>query len=82
MSVSAMLLHRMLIKAEGRGWKASSTTCGDPGRELTQTAQQGVGPLGCNLLSNQIVNADSRGNPNAHESPHYSPTGHQKDHHG
>jgi hypothetical protein len=82
MSASAMLLHRMLIKTENRGWKAPATTCGDPGRELTQTASQGVGPLGWNSLQSQIVNTDSRGNPNANESPHYSPTEHQKDHHG
>ncbi len=82
MSASAMLLHRMLIKTENRGWKAPATTCGDHGHELTQTAPQGVGPLGYNLLPNQIVNADSRGNPNALESPHYSPTEHQKDRNG
>jgi hypothetical protein len=82
MSASAMLLHRMLITTENRGWKAPVTSCGDPGPELTQTAPQGVGPLGWNLLQSQNINTDSRGNPNALESPQYSPTEHQKDRHG
>ena len=34
MSASAMLLHRMLIKPESRGWQAPATSCGDPGPEL------------------------------------------------
>lgn len=78
MSASAMLLHRALLKPGNRGWKSGD----DRGRELTQTASQGVGPLGWNSLQNQHVNTDSRGNPDAHESPHYSPTEHQKDRHG
>jgi len=82
MSASAMLLHRMLIKAESQGWKAPATSAGDPGPELTQTAPQGIVSRGWNSLQSQIVKADSRGNPNAHESPQYSPTEHQKDRHG
>lgn len=82
MSASAMLLHRMLIKPENRGWKGPATSCGDPGPELTQTAPQGIVSRGWNSLQSQIANDDSRGNPNAHESPQYSPTEHQKDRHG
>lgn len=77
-----MLLQRMLIKPQNRGWKVPDTSCGDRRPELTQTIPQGVGPLGWNSLQSQIANTDSRGNPNALESSHYSPTEHQKDHHG
>jgi len=82
MSASALLLHRKLIHPVQRGWRAAATSYGDPGRELTQTAPPGNVSAGWNLQQSQIVNADSRGNPNEHESPHYSPTEHQKDHHG
>ena len=82
MSASAMLLHSMLIKAESRGWNAPATSSSDPGPELTQTAPQRIVSRGWNSLQSQIVNADSRGNPNAHESPQYSLTEHQKDRHG
>lgn len=82
MSASAMLLHRMLIKTENRGWKTPATTCDDPGRELNQTAPQEVGLLGWNSLQSQTVNTDSRGDPNAYESSRYSPTEHQKDRNG
>jgi len=82
MSASAMLLHRMLIKPESRGWKTPATSCGDPGRELTQTAPQGIVSRGWNPLSSQTVNANSPGGPDADESLQYSPTEHQKDRHG
>lgn len=82
MSASAMLLHRMLIQAEPRGWRAPDTSRGDPGPELTQTALPGNVSPGWNSQQSQIVNADLLGNPDEYESPQYSPTEHQKDHHG
>ena len=82
MSASAMLLHRVLLKPQDRGWKRPETSADDREPELTQTASREVGLSGWNLLQSQFVNTDSRGNPNAHESPHYSPTEHQKDRHG
>jgi len=82
MSASLMLLHRKLMHTGGRGWRAPATTSGDPGPELTQTAPQGIVSSGWNSLQSQIVNADSRGNPNADESPQYLPTEHRKDAHG
>jgi hypothetical protein len=82
MSASALLLHRTLIQPGRRGWRGAVTSCGDPGPELTQTALLGNVSTGWNLQQSQIVNADSRGNPNDDESPQYSPTEHQKDRHG
>jgi hypothetical protein len=74
MSASAMLLHRMLIAGSSRGWRASATSHGDPGPELTQTPLQGIVPRGWNSQQSQIVNTDSDANPERAESPHYSPT--------
>jgi len=71
MSASALLLHRMLIGAAGRGWKAPVSTYGDPGPELTHTGPLGdVSPAWISSQS-QTVNTDSGANPDRAESPHY-----------
>jgi hypothetical protein len=71
MSASALLLHRMLIKTGGRGWRAPATSHGDPEAELTQTHPLHIVSDNQNLKQSQKINSDPDANPDDPESPHY-----------